>query len=255
MLLSTLVALAVLVAPDMHVGAPYSFRLPAPSGCPQSSFERQDGALPSGVTLSPGGLISGTPHIGGTYDVALRTQCSELRLEVYAVDPAPLVVRFGGFFPAVRGKPYVYDLRSTESGVLTWTVDRGALPPGLRLTNNLILGVPTVFGSFTFRVKVDDGRRTATRNFTLRVQPRFALVGKTLRLRVGHTFRTRVVVRGGVRPFQWSIARGKLPRGVRFVRGAFLGRPQEPGTSRVTIRVVDHESLQVTRTFTLVIRR
>jgi hypothetical protein len=119
----------------------------------------------------------------------------------------------------------------------------------------LILGKPTAFGTYKFRVKVNDGRRTATQDFTLPVKPRFALVAKSLHLRVGHAFRTRVSVRGGLQPFQWSMAGGKLPRGVRFVAGEFRGRPQVAGTFRVGITVTGHDRVYSTKTFVLVIRR
>lgn len=247
--------------PDLQLGSPYSFQLSARNGCPPYYYEQQSGSFPPGVGMNRDGLISGTPQLGGTYQtwLAVKNGCpgdsSERLFSFYVVDPAPLAVRFGGLFPAVRGRYFLYDLRSTEGGVLTWRVSGGRLPPGLKLTANLIAGVPTSFGSFRFTVEVNDGRRSAARVFTLRVQPQFALLRRTLLLRVGEPFRTRVVVRGGVAPFQWSITGGELPRGVRFVRGEFFGRPQVPGTSRVTIRAVDHERLPAARTFTLEIRR
>jgi hypothetical protein len=62
----------------------------------------------------------------------------------------------------------------------------------------LILGKPTAFGTYKFRVKVNDGRRTATQDFTLPVQPRFALVAGEFRGRpqVAGTFRVGITVTG-----------------------------------------------------------
>ena len=248
--------------PDMQLGAPYSFQLSARNGCAPYYYEQQSGNFPDGISMNRDGLISGTPHLGGSYQVrlAVKNQCpgdsSEGLFTFYVADPAPLFVRAGGFFPAVKGRSYTYQLLSSEGGVLTWTLDAGRLPPGLRVTQQgFILGKPTAFGSYTFRVKVNDGRRTATREFTLPVQPRFALVPKTLHIRVGHAFRTRVSVRGGVQPFQWSMAGGRLPRGVRFVAGEFRGRPQVAGTYRVGITVTGHDRAYSTKTFVLVIGR
>lgn len=251
-----------LLPPDMQLGAPYSFQLSARSGCPPYYYEQQSGYFPGGVGMNRDGLISGTPQLGGSYQVwlAVKNQCpgdsSERLFTFYVADPAPLLVRTGGFYPAVKGSSYSYELLSSESGVLTWTLNAGHLPPGLRLTpRGLILGKPTAFGTYRFRVKVNDGRRTATQDFTLPVQPRFALVAKTLHLQVGHAFRSRVSVRGGLQPFQWSMAGGKLPRGVRFVAGEFRGRPQVAGTFRVGITVTGHDRVYSTKTFVLVIRR
>ncbi|MBA3735330.1 MAG: putative Ig domain-containing protein [Actinobacteria bacterium] len=107
---------------------------------------------------------------GGSYQVwlAVKNQCpgdsSERLFTFYVVDLEPLFVRTGGFFPAVKGSAYSYQLLSSESGVLTWTINSGRLPPGLRLTpQGLILGNPTAHGSFSFRVKVNDGRRRPRR--------------------------------------------------------------------------------------------
>ena len=247
--------------PDMQLGSPYSFQLGARNGCPPYYYEQQSGSFPPGVGMNRSGLISGTPQLGGTYQawLAVKNQCpgdsSERLFSFYVVDPAPFAVRTSVLHPALKGAYYEVQLLSTEAGVLTWTMS-GALPAGLKLSPaGLLLGRPLTFGTYNFRVKVNDGRRTATQDLTLVVQPRFALVAKTLRLLVGHAFRTRVAVRAGVPPFQWSRVSGKLPRGVRFVAGEFRGRPQVPGTFRVTIRVIGHDRVMTTQTFTLVIRR
>jgi large repetitive protein len=248
--------------PDMHLGEPYSFQLSARSGCPPYYYEKQSGYFPPGVSMGTDGLINGTPQMGGTYQawLAVKNQCpgdsSERLFSFYVVDPNPFLIRTPDLHPAVKGSYYESELISTEAGVLTWTLNAGALPPGIKLSpQGQLIGRPTGFGTFNFRVKVNDGRRTATRDLVLVVQQPFSLVGKTLRLRVGHSFQSRVTVRGGVAPFQWSIASGKLPRGVRFVRGEFRGRPQVPGTSRVTIRVLGYDRVPATATFVLSVKR
>lgn len=248
--------------PDMQLGSPYSFQLSARSGCPPYYYEQQSGSFPPGVGMNRDGLISGTPQLGGTYQawLAVKNQCpgdsSERLFSFYVVDPAPFAVRTSVLHPAVKGSSYEVQLLSTESGVLTWTLNGGALPTGLKLSPaGSLLGQPRTFGTYSFRVKVNDGRRAATQDLTLVVQPGFALVAKTVRLHVGQAFRTRVVIRGGVPPFQWSRVSGKLPRGVRFVAGEFRGRPQVPGTFRVTIRVIGHDRVMTAQTFTLVVHR
>ncbi|MEP7062390.1 MAG: FG-GAP-like repeat-containing protein [Betaproteobacteria bacterium] len=48
------------------VGKPYSFTIEA-SGSPSPQFSIASGALPTGLSLTPGGLLSGTPIAGGIY--------------------------------------------------------------------------------------------------------------------------------------------------------------------------------------------
>lgn len=248
--------------PDLQLGSPYTFQLSARNGCPPYYYEQQSGAFPPGVSMTRDGLISGTAAMGGTYQtwLAVKNQCpgdsSERLFTFYVVDPQPLVVRTSQLTAAVEGAYYQSELLSSESGVLTWTVNGGQLPAGLKLSNNgQLMGIPTAFGASTFRVKVNDGRRTATSELTLVVSPRLALVAKTLRLGVGRSFHTRVVVRGGLAPLRWAIVSGRLPRGVRFVAGEFRGRPQAAGTFRVAVKVTDAASARSTRTFVLVVRR
>jgi hypothetical protein len=248
--------------PDMQLGQPYSFQLSARSGCPPYYYERQSGYFPPGISMGSDGLINGTPQTGGTYQawLAVKNQCpgdsSERLFSFYVVDPNPFFIRTPELHPAVKGAYYQSELISSEAGVLTWTLNAGALPPGIKLSpQGQLIGRASSFGTFSFRVKVNDGRRTATRDLALVVQQPFSLVGKTLHLRVGHSFQSRVTVHGGVAPFQWSISSGKLPRGVRFVRGEFRGRPQVPGVSRVTIGVLGHDRVPATATFVLSVKR
>jgi hypothetical protein len=49
------------------VGAPYSFDLVATGGIAPYNWSVKSGALPGGLSLAPGGTISGTPTTAGTY--------------------------------------------------------------------------------------------------------------------------------------------------------------------------------------------
>jgi hypothetical protein len=250
--------------PDMHLGSPYSFQLSARSGCPPYYYEHQSGEFPPGVSMTGNGLISGTPQSGGTFQtwLAVKNQCpgdsSERLFTFYVVDPSPLLVRTGGFFSPVKGSAYEYTLRSSEAGVLTWSLNSGRLPTGLRLTKEgFILGVPTATGSFAFRVKVNDGRRTGTKDFTLRVVGRLALAtgAKLPVASVGRHYRAPLHLRGGVAPYRWQVLQGSLPRGVRFAYGVFTGTPRAAGTFRVAVRAWDAQNMSSTRTFVLTVRR
>jgi hypothetical protein len=250
--------------PDMQLGSPYSFQLSARSGCPPYYYEAQSGLFPPGISMSRDGLISGTPQIGGTFKrwLAVKNQCpgdsSERLFTFYVVDPRPFVITTSVLKAAERGLRYQAELISSESGALTWTLNAGQLPAGLKLSadDGLISGTPAVTGSFGFRVKVNDGRRSVTKDFTLAVGPKLAFVTTRLSpLSVGRTFRARIAVRGGVGPLRWKLARGSLPTGVRLGHGVLAGTPRRAGTFRVLVRVTDSLRASSTRTFVLVVRR
>jgi hypothetical protein len=249
--------------PDMQLGSPYSFQLSARSGCPPYYYEHQSGYFPPGVSMTGDGLISGTPQVGGSFQswLAVKNQCpgdsSERLFTFYVVDPTPFTVKTAALAPSTKGSAYQAQLLSSEAGVLTWTLNSGSLPAGLRLTKDgVILGLPTVGGTFEFRAKVNDGRRTATKDFTLLVKQRLAFETKpSLAARVGRRLRKSLAVRGGVRPLRWEILRGSPPRGVRFAYGVFAGTPRVAGTFRITVRAWDAQNASSTRTFVLTVRR
>jgi hypothetical protein len=253
-----------LLPPDMHLGSPYTFQLSARSGCPPYYYEHQSGSFPPGVSMTSDGLISGTPQIGGTYQtwLAVKNQCpgdsSERLFTFYVVDPSPLEIKTPALGAGVKGAYYKVELRSTEAGVLAWTLNSGQLPLGLTLTKDgAVLGLPTVAGSFSFMAKVNDGRRTASKDFTLTINPAMAFATKPLlEAAVGRRLHQSLEVRGGTRPLiRWEILNGSPPRGVRFASGVFAGKPQVAGTFRITVRVFDANSLSATRTFVLRVRR
>jgi large repetitive protein len=249
--------------PDMELASPYSFQLGARNGCPPYYYEQQSGFLPPGVSINQTGLISGTPQIGGTFQtwLAVKDQCpgdsSERLFQFYVVDPSPLSIKTAVLKSAVNRVFYRSELVSSEAGVLTWTVNTGQLPAGLTMSRDgAISGVSAVVGSFTFKVKVNDGRRTATKELTLVVVPRLGFVTKRLpRLRVGHVFRANIVAQGGVAPRRLAIVGGSLPPGVRLASGVFSGKPRVAGRFRVAVRVTDAQGAASTRTLLLVVHR
>lgn len=55
--------------PDGTVGQPYSVQCVAEGGAPPYDWAAAN--LPPGLTMSPAGLISGTPTVSGTDDITL----------------------------------------------------------------------------------------------------------------------------------------------------------------------------------------
>jgi hypothetical protein len=143
----------------------------------------ESGALPSGVTLSASGVLSGTPgFLGGQFPITITatvagaSQNATQAFTLY-VSPSsdPLHILTTSLPPATKRHAY--------SGVLTanggtapykWQKTSGAIPLGLKFNSNgTITGKPKgAAKSETFTVKVTDSsspKQTATATFTITV--------------------------------------------------------------------------------------
>jgi large repetitive protein len=239
------------------IGQPYSETLTArrvdtlnPETGPdvQATWSLESGSLPPGVSLSPTGVLAGTPTSDGRFQFVVKAQNgSPFDTETYTLAVRQLVtvklsahrpiaevgMRFGAAATAAGG-----------TGTYTWSLASGTLPSGLALNaaSGAIAGTPQRAGNFAFALAATDAEgRVATANGAVTVAPRLAI--RTVRLktgRLGRAYQARLATGGGVRPVTWK-ASGKLPTGVRFAKslGALTGTPSRAGTFRLTVQAVD----------------
>ena len=134
-------------------------------------------------------------------------------------------------------------LASGGTGTYTWTLTSGTLPAGLTLADGAIAGTPTLAGSHPFIATVTDSEgRVANYPGRIVVVEKLAVSTPLLRPgKVGKLYGAKVKTLGGVKPVEWQILRGPLPRGVRFDRttGTLFGIPKRPGSYRVTFEATD----------------
>ena len=155
--------------PPATVGLPYSSQLFATGGIlPLTWFVSGEGpALPTGMSLTPTGLLTGVPTEAATTNhiVAVQDSCSP----VPTTDPQALTLTVNcpalniatSALPAgIVGQPYSAQLLSS-GGVapVTWDLEDGAgfLPDGLTITpTGMITGIPTSYGQSVFAVNAED---------------------------------------------------------------------------------------------------
>jgi outer membrane autotransporter protein len=171
--------------PGATVGNSYTSSLIASGGAAPYSFALTGGALPTGLGLSPAGVISGTPSAGGTFTFTVTASDSGPApgpfsvSRSYTLDVAvPVVALPATSLPAgQRGAAYSATLNPATGGTApyTYAVTGGALPAGLGLSSGgSLMGTPTVFGNFSFAVTATDsstgtGPYTATQSYTLAI--------------------------------------------------------------------------------------
>ncbi len=153
--------------PPATVGQFYSAQLLSSGGVfPVSWSVGADGdPLPTGLTLSPTGLISGTPTqaISANVSFEVTDSCgptTTVKLLALSVSCPALNVATSALPAGIVGQPYSAQLLSS-GGVapVTWALEDGAgfLPNGLMITpTGLIMGTPTTYGLSVFAVNAED---------------------------------------------------------------------------------------------------
>ncbi len=147
--------------PPATATIPYSQSFTTVGGTAPYAYSLTAGALPAGLTLSSGGIFSGTPTASGSYNFAIRVQDA---LSLNSTQSYTLVVNAPGIIISpsslpdpTSGQAYSRQLSASGgNGSYTFAVTTGALPPGISLTTSgLLSGVPTTAASFAFTVTRD----------------------------------------------------------------------------------------------------
>ena len=265
----------------------YSQTLAATGGTPGYTWSVLEGSsLPPGLTLSSGGVISGSPTTAGNYTFTLQAldsggEISQFALKAFSLQvvSSDIVVTSVSPLPEARiNVPYSYQFAAT-GGVppLMWSFASGTLPPGLALSQGgLLAGTPTLAGSYTFTIRVRDSAviespgATASlkapgasaagaqvdMTFTLVVDPGFPVI-TTLSLPPGVPllqYSATLAATGGTPPYTFALASGSLPTGFSFSStGQIIGTPAGPLSASFVVRVNDRNGRSGTRDFTLAV--
>ena len=243
-------AVATTSLPSGTPGTPYSVQLQftnPEAGWPVT-WDITAGSLPSGLTLSESGLISGTPAGADrkTFTVRAREPFRRFGEQELTLTIAARLTAASRLGPGEVGLRYAGSITSSGgTAPLTWSVANGDLPAGLTLdpATGTLRGIPQAAGLYALTFAVaDSGGQQANVPAVLRVAARLAI--STSRLpagKVGARYKARVRASGGLAPKQWRIVRGSLPRGVRLnaTTGALAGVARSSGVFRFTVMVRD----------------
>jgi hypothetical protein len=144
-----------------------SQQLAATGGVTPYTWSVSAGSLPAGLSLSGGGVVSGTPTTAGTSNFTARVTDAGSQ-----TDDQPLAITINAnSIPDITttslpggtvGVGYNQSVASTGGDVaLLWSVAGGSLPAGLALANvnsqdAIISGTPTTEGTSNFTLKLQD---------------------------------------------------------------------------------------------------
>ncbi len=108
--------------PPAKVGDAYSVQLERSGGIATASWSVTQGTLPSGMTLSPGGLLSGTPSVAGmtTFRVSVVSGAATVSRQFsLAITPAGYPSAVTVTMPGNIFVPFVVELQ--QGGTVTWS--------------------------------------------------------------------------------------------------------------------------------------
>ena len=221
--------LAVLPPPNGEVSIPYTDTLVATGGTGPFTYAITTPGLPAGLTLSAGGVISGTPTTAGgptsfTVTVTDNNGLTATQALTITIAAAPTLA----VLPPPNGEvsiPYTDTLAATGgTGPFTYAITTPGLPAGLTLSSTgVISGTPTTAGgptSFTVTV-TDNNGLTATQALTITIAaaPTLAVLPPP-NGEVSIPYTDTLVATGGTGPFTYAITTPGLPAGLTLSSAA-----------------------------------
>jgi hypothetical protein len=246
--------------------AGYEQQLATRGGTGALSFSLASGALPNGLTLSAGGLISGTPTAVGTYNfsVQLIDSIGDTFTAAYSIKIASGLIINNTYLNNWDVGFAGYNQTLTQTGGATpveWSLATGTLPTGLFLNPNtgVISGAPTVVGSYTFTMQVTDSNNvTATQQFKIVVNSDPAITPTTLpNWTVNKAgYMQTLTPTGGTSPLSLQLLPGdSLPTGLSFnaLAGVISGTPTVTGVFTFHIVLTDAVNYSITQSYTITI--
>jgi hypothetical protein len=227
----------------------YSASIGATGGSPPYSFSAA--GLPSGLSLSAAGNLSGAVAAANTYTFSITARDSggltaSANFSLTIGKPQPISITSGALTAGAVNAPYSQSL-SASGGVApyTWALSAGALPPGLSLgSSGTLSGIPTAPGPFSFGAMATDGAgaiATTTVSLTVQAAP-LAITTQNVPSGVnGLGYPQQVLgASGGVVPYTWAVTSGSLPAGMSLSPdGSLTGVPMATGSFPVTMTATD----------------
>jgi uncharacterized delta-60 repeat protein/uncharacterized repeat protein (TIGR01451 family) len=179
------VVVAPAALPAGQVGTTYSQTISA-SGPPGPFTFAVTSGTTDGLSLSSGGLLSGTPVAAGTFmfTVTATNGANESGNRAYTLTIDPAVAVAPAALPDGQVGTVYNQMISASGppGPFTFTVTSGAPPAGLSLSSSGTLsGTPTGAGTASFTVTATNGaNESGSQAYTLTVAPALLPVGRLL---------------------------------------------------------------------------
>ena len=254
--------------PNPVAATPYSQSLSASGGAGSYAFAVSAGTLPSGITLSSAGVLSGTSNAVGTFNFTVTAtdgfgQAGSRAYTLTIAAPVLTMTPPAGTLNAPYGVAYSQAFTASGgSGNFSYALT-GTLPAGLSFSGNTLSGTPTAPGSYAITVTATDTQLTGVgapfsiaQNYMIEVPaPNIVIAPATLpNPSAGVAYSQSITASGGVAPYGFAITAGDLPDGIALsANGTLSGTSYEVGTFAFTVTATDANGQSASQAYTLTI--
>jgi hypothetical protein len=245
-------------------GVAYNQVLSVTGGQP-GDYEWSAAGLPAGLSLSSGGVLSGSPATTGIFhgvqitvtdttgdtaavstDLSITITLPPLQIITSSLNSGQDTVAYTSQTLTATGATAMEFPPEDRASMYVWSAT--GLPTGLTLSNSgLLSGTPTESGTFNPQITVADAAGNVpslTETFTLNVAlAPLGFTTTTLTAIQGESYTGQIVAQGGQSPYSLAFLSGSLPAGLHFNDGTITGTPNAtPGDYQVSIGLSDSQS-------------
>ncbi len=244
-------------------GTLYSQPLSVSGGTLPYSFSIFTGALPNGVSLTPGGALTGTPTQTGTFNFTIQAQdmagCTGTQAYTLTVNCPGITVNPAALNAGTAGAAFSQTFAQTGgNGTIAWS-HTGTLPTGLTLNaaTGALSGTPAATGTFSFTIIATDANNcSGSRAYAQTINcPAITLTPTTLPNGIAGTAYNQALAANPAGTYNFAVTAGALPAGLTLdnATGALSGAPTAAGTASFTVTAAGVGACLGSQAYTLTI--
>lgn len=261
------ITLSPATLPNGRVATAYTSTLTATGGTAPYTYAIMAGSVPAGLTLSPSGVLSGTPATAGpaNFTVITTDNYGFTGSRAYSINLAyapPVVAAKSVTTSYDTAAPIDLSGSITGAGISSVAVAMAPAHGTVSVSGQVVTYTPSpaFFGgtdSFTYTA-TNPGGTSAPATVTVTVQPRSPLVftpgaGALPQAIVGTAYAATVAVTNGTAPYRYTITAGTLPAGLRLntASGVIDGTPTAAEATSFTITAIDDLGFSGTASYSI----